>query len=294
MEKNNNSIKVKNSIKYFKTESNSKSKNYLTISPLYKEKINKLHYKLYKFNEINRKSNKNNMNIKDLFSNIIIKNFKKNNYIKNLYELNIDSGNINTSEKFINTINYFHTQNNSFKNSMKILQNDINKNKFYSLKKDSFLPKMTVNNFHKYKNKLKTPNKVKNNQIKLCLAPLFKLYKYRYTYSNKRSKHNSLNDKEENISDNNKNKIKEFLKSKNIKIKIDNNNKYLDVKTEENDMRPKIRFISLKKELLEQTLKINKMFIAFNKQIKDKEKTIRFIGKHKYNNKNNDIMNNNL
>ena len=59
-----------------------------------------------------------------------------------------------------------------------------------------------------------------------------------------------------------------------------------DSKTEENDMEPKIRFNNLKKELLQEKLKINKMFIDFSKQISDKEHTIRINGmrrnKHLY------------
>ena len=46
--------------------------------------------------------------------------------------------------------------------------------------------------------------------------------------------------------------------------------------TEENDMKPKYRFINIKKELLEETTKINKMFISFGKQIKQIEKEIKF------------------
>ena len=49
----------------------------------------------------------------------------------------------------------------------------------------------------------------------------------------------------------------------------------------ENDMEPKFRFTHFKKQLLQETLKINKMFNDFNKQISDKQKIIRFIGKHK-------------
>ena len=41
-------------------------------------------------------------------------------------------------------------------------------------------------------------------------------------------------------------------------------------------MKPKYRFINIKKELLEETTKINKMFISFGKQIKQIEKEIKF------------------
>ena len=58
----------------------------------------------------------------------------------------------------------------------------------------------------------------------------------------------------------------------------------MDSRTDENDMKPKFRFINLKKDLLEENLKINKMFAEFNREISEKEKSLKFIGKHKFNN----------
>ena len=58
-------------------------------------------------------------------------------------------------------------------------------------------------------------------------------------------------------------------------------NKYLKKKnkrrseTEENDMKPKMRFINLKKDLLDETLKINKMFGNYRRQIIEIEKEIK-------------------
>ena len=52
--------------------------------------------------------------------------------------------------------------------------------------------------------------------------------------------------------------------------------------TEENDMKPKIRFINLKKELLDETFKINRMFGNYRKQIIEKEKEIKGQINHLY------------
>ena len=69
----------------------------------------------------------------------------------------------------------------------------------------------------------------------------------------------------------------------------------LECKIDENDMKPKIMFINLKKDLLEQTLKINRMFSLFNKQIKENEKSIRFICRNNKNlTLNNNLMQNNM
>ena len=72
-------------------------------------------------------------------------------------------------------------------------------------------------------------------------------------------------------------KIKKYLIILFIKIL----NKFLEKKnkrrseTEENDMKPKIRFINFKKELLDETLKINKMFGNYRRQIIEIEKEIK-------------------
>ena len=66
--------------------------------------------------------------------------------------------------------------------------------------------------------------------------------------------------------------LNEFLKKKNKRRS----------ETEENDMKPKIRFINIKKDLLDETLKINKMFGTYRKQIIQKEKEIKGQISHLY------------
>jgi len=51
---------------------------------------------------------------------------------------------------------------------------------------------------------------------------------------------------------------------------------------EENDMKPKIRFINLKKELIDENLKINKMHGIFQKQILEAEKILKNKLSHLY------------
>ena len=76
--------------------------------------------------------------------------------------------------------------------------------------------------------------------------------------------------------------ISEKLISKKIHRKLPSsdlykkNNHFLDYDTE-NDMKPKVMFKNIKKELDEETLKINKMFTDFNREISDKELSIRAI-----------------
>ena len=127
MDENHKITIVLNTKKNCKTESNIKQKNILSIPPIYIKKIHKLNYKLYKFNENNRISNNRNnilhhINEKDLFSNILIRNYRKKSYIRNLYEVNTDSEIIENNKNYLKTLNYFHTQNNSVKNSVKTLQ----------------------------------------------------------------------------------------------------------------------------------------------------------------------------
>ena len=294
-----NNIKIQlnnNNIKYFNTEENKRPKNRLSISPIMKEKLHRLNYKLYKFNELNRKHGKNNLletKKKDLFSNIIIKNYNKKNYIKNLYQLNTDSESIdynNNSNKCIKTLNNFHAENNISKNTGKANPKSFHRNKFYSFKKNNYLPKMTFSNYSKNNNKILTP--IKKEKENLCLVPIYQLYKNKF--NNIKNKHKS-NVKNKTIFKNNS------YYNKNIYTKLKNKwknrmKKGLLEKLDENDMKPKIRFINLQKELLEQTLKINKMFVIFKKQIKEKEKNVKFIGKFKYkkNQNNDDILNNNF
>ena len=275
-------IIIKNNIKYLATEPNIKSKRLLFFSPIIKEKLHKLNYKLYKYNELNRKTNKRNLskvNEKDLFSNILIKN--KKYYIKNLYQLNTDSESIDNNNNYIKTLNNFHTHDNIFKHTMKVFPKSIHRNKFYSLKKTNYLPKMTCSNYIKNHNEnISSINNHNKEKINLCLVPLLQLYKKKFKEQKNKCK---INLNKRAISENNNSYYNKNIYTK-LKNKWKNRMKkdLLESKTDENDMKPKIRFMNLKKELLEQTLKINRMFVVFNKQIKEKEKTIQFIGKFRF------------
>ena len=276
-------IIINNNIKYLATEPNIKSKNLLLFSPIIKEKLHKLNYKLYKYNELNRKTNKRilyEVNEKDLFSNIIIQN--KKNYIKNLYQLNTDSESIdnNNNYNYIKPLKNFHTHDNICKYTMKVFPKNIRRNKFYSLKKTNYLPKMTCSNYIKNHNENISPiNNHNKEKINLCLVPLLQLYKKKFNVQKNKCRIN-LNNRE--ISENNSYYNKTIYTKLKNKWKNRMKKDLLESKIDENDMKPKNRFINLKKELLEQTLKINRMFVVFNKQIKEKEKTIKFIGKFRF------------
>ena len=294
MDDNNINIITNKNIKDLATEPNIKAKNKLYFSPIIKEKLHKLNFKLYKYNELNRITNKRKLlkvNEKDLFSNIIIKNYNKNKTIKNLYQLNTDSESIDYNINYIKTLNNFHTPYNSCKNTRKILPKNINRNKFYSLKKNNYLPKMTFSNYIKNNNETKNSNNKDNNEkINLCLVPIFQIYKNKFKNMKKNNYRNDLNNRF--ISENNSYYNKTIYTKLKIKCKKRMKKDLFESKTDENDMKPKNRFINLKKDLLEQTLKINRMFVVFNKQIKEKEKMIKFIGKFRYKKKldNNDYF----
>ena len=57
-------------------------------------------------------------------------------------------------------------------------------------------------------------------------------------------------------------------------------------------MKPKIRFMNLKRDLLEENFKINKMFTDFNREIAEKEKSLKFIGKYLIKNNKDDKLKN--
>ena len=73
-----------------------------------------------------------------------------------------------------------------------------------------------------------------------------------------------------------KNRYNELLHGKNI---FENRKRK---EMEENDMKPKIRFINLKKELIDENLKINKMHGIFQKQILEAEKILKNKLSHLY------------
>ena len=281
---NNNLIKNNNrKIKHFKTESNLKTKGYTMVSPLYK----KFNYKLFNLNEKFKLLNNNNIkhyNIRDLLTNIKVKNYN-NNSIKNINITSSNSKHNYLNNKFAKTVNNLNSQFNRNKINLKINHKYISKNKNnYSKIVDLFSKK-------KFTNKI-------DNKLKLRLIPLY--------YLNNNNKKNKLKNRKKNLSNNlykykgelyktnNDNEIlsktyytnnKELLKKSNNLFEIRMKANTIESKTEENDMKPKIRFINLKKDLLEENLKINKMFADFNREIIEKEKSLKFIGKHifKYN-----------
>ena len=235
-------------IKYFKTESNLKKNN------LYLDKINQFSYRLFKINAENRKKYLNN---KEILFNAIITNNTYVNDIKNNNGLNNNKKN-----------NYnLKTMSNSFNNFLEISINKTTKN--FS---------MRFNNFSKNDKKLfyekinKNNNETNNNN--LILAPVFFLHKNKLKKNENNfidirktlSSTKSLQNKKQNEI------LNEFLKKKNKRRS----------ETEENDMKPKIRFINFKKELLDETLKINKMFGTYRKQIIQKEKEIKAQISHLY------------
>ena len=261
-----------------------------------KDIMQKFHYKLYKYNELNKISNKNYYLSKNenLFSNIIVKNYnKKLKEFKSIPQ---------TNDKFLKTINDFHRKHKIIKNRKN--QKIHNKN-FSTPESLHILPKMNSIKYDRniINNKInrtldKNKDKTENNKVNLCLVPLIHLYNYKFTkYNNKKNnnilKNNAFNSKY----DITKNIISEtltktdFSSQHNIKndslkkmsniFKVKLRRESSDSKTEENDMEPKIRFNNLKKELLQEKLKINKMFIDFSKQISDKKHIIRINGKRR-------------
>ena len=94
----NNNIQKSNNIrkiKHFKTESILKSQDFSKAPPLDKKMIKKFNYRLFKLNESNKNTNLDNIQhytYKDLFSNILVKNYA-NNSIKNIHILNSNSKN---------------------------------------------------------------------------------------------------------------------------------------------------------------------------------------------------------
>jgi len=291
---------------YLKTESNSKMKDFFSSSNINNDIIHKFNYKLYKLNEQNKINNINyslHFNKEDLLSDNIDHNINKIISIKNLKEYNSNSNSHTKDINFIKTINYFHPKypetTHSVKNFKNILQKSNNLFKYFSPKNKSNLPRKIFNliNNNKTDHSLdKTISKNKdssnykensnsNNKISLCLVPLIGLHKYKIQNKKKNNKNyisnNPLSEKRNSIygkvvktEPNSKKVVGNDLLRKNRKI-------YKIKMMKENDMEPKYRFTNFKKELLQETLKINKMFNDFNKQLSDKQKSIRFIGKHK-------------
>ncbi len=259
-------------IRHYKTESNLKSKDLSNINPINKNLLKLFNYKLFKLNESNKQLNINQLSSnKELSSNIQITNY--NNHTKN-YNI---------------TTNYYNTNRNTNKEILK----HVNKVKYFS-------PELN-NNINKYFHQKLFKNKI-NKEMKFGLFPLYylsmnksnkliknkiinkKLYYKKHEYF----KNNIDNDflSKTNYTNNNyinnnfiNNNHNYFLK--NVKKKFHQKKKKNDHDSEENDMKPKIRFINLKKDLMEENLKINKMFSDFIREIAEKEKSLKFIGKHR-------------
>ena len=291
MEVYNNIIKNnKQNIKQFKTESVLKSKDYSMVSSLKQKIINQFNYRLFKLNEKNRELfiNKNNhCNSRELYSHIKVKNYN-NNSIKNININNSNSKTFYFNNKFAKSSKYLDSFYSTNTSNLKIIPKHIQNKKYYSVKTNDLVSEIKLN------------NRIEN-KLNLGLVPLnYKKKNYKLAKRKKLLGNNLYNDQGElykNNNDidilsrtnytNNKGLIKKSNNFWNIRIKTNN----IDLKTEENDMKPKIRFINLKKDLLEENLKINRMFADFYREIAEKEKSLKFIGKHK--SKNNCIKENN-
>ena len=302
-------------MKHFKSESNLKTKNCLLSD---RDNIHKMNYNLYKYNEEYRKEHKKNYFFSNLFSNFKAKNYYKNK-LEELYR-NIELNKLDEN----NNKNYLNINSkNAFEIIPKYIRKQNTRNKFYSHNNSkNFLPAATFNNFIKKEksNKILSKKSIynninnksnKNKEYKLCLVPL--LYALKNKNKNKKfhSKRNVLksgilNDKGElefyiskiNNSSSKANTSSYLNNNKDLSKNSKNNYKssmsrlYSESKAEEDDMKPKIRFMMLKKELFQENLNIYKMFADFSKQISDRAKYIKFIGNHKDKEKNKFIEDN--
>ena len=230
-------------IKYLKTESNIKRNKF------YKDEMNQFNYRLFKINEENKKIKlyKSILDDKEIGKNIKIKSSRKNNNIRIFNFLNINNKNRKNSDNFILTTMYTN-------NSNVLLSNKKNNNK-----------RIIINSFSN--NEIKDMNQ--NTKYNMCLVPLF----YHKNKSSKKYIPKLSNDKFFIRQKNRKSIYNEFLDRKIVEKNIIENKRR--VETEENDMKPKMRFINLKKELLDENLKINKMFGTFQKQILEEEKNLK-------------------
>jgi hypothetical protein len=226
-----------NEVKYVKTESNC-GKN-----KLFKDEMTQFNYRLFKSNEKNRKNNLY-MNKRQKL-NIIL----KNNNNDNTYHLK-------TLTNFTNIA----------------LRNTINKEKNESSIKYNYLPTMNINYFPKSRIKKIIFKKTfpETDNKNLCLVPVYFLHKNKL----KQNKTNNINTNRKNLSSAKSLKIKTLNQNKILNKFLNKKNKRRS-ETEENDMKPKIRFINFKKELLDETLKINKMFGNYRRQIIEIEKEIK-------------------
>ena len=179
-----------------------------------------------------------NLDEKELGLSLRIKSSKKDN---NLYTLNSFSVNKRKNNYILTSI-YTNNSKKSLSNTSKKKSNNI------SISKD-------IN---------------QNSKYNMCLVPLF----YQKNRLNKKKSIHPISNEKFYIKQKNHKKIFNGFLYRKIFEKNNIENKRRD-ETEENDMKPKIRFINLKKELLDENLKINKMFWTFQKQILETEKNLK-------------------
>ena len=133
---------------------------------------------------------------------------------------------------------------------------------------------MKNNNKIKYNNSNTIQNRINHKNIfnnEFCLIPVSHKYKSKF-----KKKELNLMDLKQNIDNEN---FKH--RNKNIILNVFSKKKKLNIygkkrtnETEDNDMKAKIRFINLKRDLLDENLKINKMFGTFQRQILELEKLL--------------------
>ena len=222
--------------------------------------------KLFRFNEINRhksaKKNRTNTD-DDLVSSLVIKNYKTDKTVPAPKKYKTTLANKIT---FLKKNNGYNNINNYI--SAKQLNSQNNTEKNYSQRKK------TKNNFFKIVLKDEAENE-KNPKNSLFLLPILKSKKYK-SYFKMGESVESFSEKLFSKKLNNKNSTKGFSFEKKPKNNI-SINRYYENNAEENDMKPNVRFKNLKKELHDETSKINKMFAGFNKEISKEEFLIRVI-----------------
>lgn len=266
-EEKNNDLKLK---KLFNSDI-PKLKTHLKISkePLSqdKKKINDLKSKFFHLNEKNRRTFSKNIDKSiddDLASSLLIKNYKIDKMSPTQKKFNITFTN-----KFIN----MKKNNGSYKINNHISLNQLNsQNNFEDNSQRRKSTKKTLKIILKHN----TENE-KNEKKNLFLLPVLK--------SVKRKLHFKIGETVDSFSDlfiPKKSQKKNLQNGFSLKKNLKNNifiNRYYENNTEENDMKPNIRFKNLKKELQEETSKISKMFVGFNKEVSEEDFLIRIISK---------------
>ena len=148
---------------------------------------------------------------------------------------------------------------------------DVNKRKNNYILTTMYTNNSNISLFNNKINNNNNKNQINNHNM--CLVPLF----YHKKKLNQKELSIKLSNEKFYINKKNyKNRYNELLDGKNI---FENRKRK---ELEENDMKPKIRFINLKKELIDENLKINKMHGIFQKQILEAEKFLKNKLSHLY------------